>query len=172
LGNGVNSNSSIPVAVSGISTATAISGGGHHTCALLADATVKCWGYNNYGQLGRGDQASSNVPVQASGLSGVTSIGMGYLTSLAVLNTGAVVGWGFNDRGQLGPSAADIQIVPIGNPYLTSGVSQVMTGYTYASCALKTDQSLVCWGSNGNGALGDGQGSPQSLVPVWTLPLQ
>ena len=52
LGNGTFTISSSPVQVSAISTATQISAGGSHTCALLSDGTVRCWGYNGYGELG------------------------------------------------------------------------------------------------------------------------
>ena len=52
LGNGTTVNSSVPVAVHGLSNVVAISTGVEHACALLGDATVKCWGLNDSGGLG------------------------------------------------------------------------------------------------------------------------
>ena len=63
LGNGTTTNSSTPVAVSGITTATAVAAGLYHTCALLSGGSVDCWGYNSYGQLGNGTTTDSSVPV-------------------------------------------------------------------------------------------------------------
>ena len=57
----------MPVAVSGITDALSVSAGGFHSCALLADKTVKCWGGNWYGQLGNGTTTDSPVPVLVSG---------------------------------------------------------------------------------------------------------
>jgi len=41
----------------------AVAAGGYHTCARLGDGTVRCWGWNNYGQLGNGDPIYVTQPV-------------------------------------------------------------------------------------------------------------
>jgi alpha-tubulin suppressor-like RCC1 family protein len=62
LGNGTTTASSTPVAVSGLSGATAIARGGS-ACALLSGGTVECWGYNADGELGDGTTTNSSTPV-------------------------------------------------------------------------------------------------------------
>ncbi|MDQ1455996.1 MAG: hypothetical protein QOH28_1616, partial [Actinomycetota bacterium] len=68
LGNGTTVDSATPVVVTGLSTANAISTGQFHACALLADGTAKCWGYNFYGELGNGTTTDSSTPVTVTGL--------------------------------------------------------------------------------------------------------
>jgi alpha-tubulin suppressor-like RCC1 family protein len=58
-----------PVRVSGITTATQVSVGKRHACALLSDGRVKCWGDNRYGQLGDGGGDVNPTPVDVIGLS-------------------------------------------------------------------------------------------------------
>jgi alpha-tubulin suppressor-like RCC1 family protein len=92
-------------------TATAIVAGSNHTCALLSDGTVKCWGKNDYGQLGLGDVQSRGDATNEMGdnLASVdlgfgnsaTAIATGAVHTCALLKNGAVKCWGRND-GQLG----------------------------------------------------------------------
>ncbi len=89
LGDGTNTPSNLPVAVSNLSKVKAIAGGGAHSLALKKDGTVWAWGDNNFGQLGNGTtststtNADSNVPVAVSNLSKVKAIAGGSNHSLA-----------------------------------------------------------------------------------------
>jgi hypothetical protein len=82
-----------PVAVSGISTATSLSAGGYHTCAVLSDGTVKCWGSNDKGELGDGTTTYRPTPVTAVGVSTATQISAGCYRTTAVLSDGTIVDW-------------------------------------------------------------------------------
>jgi alpha-tubulin suppressor-like RCC1 family protein len=68
LGDGAMQNATAPVAVAGISSAVGLTAGWwHHSCALLADGSVRCWGTNDWGQFGNGTTTGSGVPVSMSG---------------------------------------------------------------------------------------------------------
>ena len=121
LGDGTKNSSNVPVSVSGIVGATAIAtgDGSAHSCALLADTTVKCWGYNLYGELGSSDNVGIDVPVIAApvvvaGLTGATAISTGDFHSCAVLANSAVKCWGRNDSGQLGDGTSTNSSTPVG----------------------------------------------------------
>ncbi|MBU1488131.1 choice-of-anchor D domain-containing protein, partial [bacterium] len=89
LGNGSNTDSNIPVTVSGISNAVAIAGGGYHTAALLSDGTLRTWGYNGSGQLGNGSNTDSNIPVTVSGISNAVAIAGGDYHTAAIASAAA-----------------------------------------------------------------------------------
>ncbi|HEY5471816.1 MAG TPA: hypothetical protein VIK32_01350, partial [Candidatus Limnocylindrales bacterium] len=102
LGSGLMSPSlsSVPVTVSGIVFAVAVSTGFDHSCALLSGGTVRCWGRNNSGDVG-GSKGSNPVPINVNGIRAI-AISAGYRHSCAVLAGGKVACWGNNHFGQLG----------------------------------------------------------------------
>lgn len=159
LGNGSKTNSPTPtptpVAVSGLTGAVAVSGGGnYHTCALKSDNSVVCWGDNLYGQLGNGANTENLTPVAVSGLTDAIAVSTGSGFSCATKTNGSMVCWGNNDRGELGDGTVIDKNTPVAVTGLT-GVASVATGASF-TCALKTDGSAACWGFNLEGYLGDG----------------
>ena len=163
LGNGTTGGiSSVPVAVSGLSSGvTAIAGGGGHSVAIQ-NGGVCAWGFNEYGQLGNGTTNNSSAPSAVSGLSsGVTVIAAGDYHSLAIQNGGAYA-WGYNCFGQLGNGTTTNSSLPVVVAGLSSGVTAVAGGYGQ-SLAIQNG-GVYAWGLNGEGELGDGTHNNQ-LVP-------
>ena len=103
LGAGDFTSSSSPRSVLNLSTAVTIdAGGGYQVCALLTNATVQCWGRNDFGQLGTGTAgANQSTPQTASGITNATSVGSGNGWSCAALAAGNPKCWGFNYYGAL-----------------------------------------------------------------------
>jgi hypothetical protein len=166
LGDGTTTQRLAPVDVSGLpSGVVAISAGGDHTCALTTGGAMKCWGLNDYGQLGDGTTAWRNTPVDVSGLSsGVVSISAGAYHTCALTNVGAVKCWGMNDYGQLGDGTTTQRSTPVSVAGLSSGMAAVSAG-AYHTCAVTNVGAVKCWGENSEGALGDGTRT-RRLIPV------
>jgi alpha-tubulin suppressor-like RCC1 family protein len=92
-----------PVHALVLKNASAIALGRSHSCAVMADSTLECWGYNYYGQLGNGGSTSdSDVPVSVSLSQPATSVSAGEFYNCAVVSGGAVYCWGDNGLGQIG----------------------------------------------------------------------
>lgn len=160
-------------------TARAIAAGLFHTCALLDNGSVKCWGANHSGELGQGhnsyigissDELGDNLPAIDLG-SGHTALAIaaGVSYTCALLNNGSVKCWGSNYSGQLGqghtehlgnePNEMGNSLLPVD---LGSGHSAtaIITAHSH-TCALLNTGALKCWGENWFGALG--QGHSQNL---------
>ncbi|WP_154017830.1 PKD-like domain-containing protein [Candidatus Protochlamydia phocaeensis] len=172
LGNGTNTDSSVPVQVGGGTPLTdiiAIVARRDHSLALRSDGTVWAWGSNADGQLGDGTNTDSNIPVQVGGgtpLTDIIAIAAGYSHSLALRSDGTVWAWGSNVNGQLGDGTNTDSNIPVqvgGGTPLTN-VSAIGAG-GYFSLALKADGTAWAWGDNTFGQLGNGTNSP-SNIPV------
>ncbi len=178
LGDGKYSRSLTPVAVKGLSGVTAIAAGNEFALARLSNGTVMSWGSNATAQLGVPAETKSigegeteevevlhsNVPLPVQQLSGVTAIAAGSDHAMALLGDGEVETWGGNGAGQLGNgSEGGTSNVPSVAPGL-SGVTAIAAG-AHHSLALLSGGSVLAWGYNPDGQLGNG-GNINSPVPV------
>ncbi len=163
--------SATPVRVSGITTATAVTAGGFHTCALLQDGTVRCWGQNDSGQLGNGTVLmNSSTPVRVSGITTAVAISAGGWHTCALLQDGTVRCWGRNEDGQLGNGAVITSPPtpsPTPTPVTVTGITTAVAieAGIFHTCALLQDGTVRCWGRNSDGQLGDGTRT-NSSTPV------
>jgi len=155
------------VEVKGLGKVAKLALGGEHTCALLEDGTVQCWGKDDEGQLGDGGSKIALDPQTVPGLTDVVDLSLGSAHTCARVKDGTVRCFGNNDFGQLGDGTKDRRRTPTAIGAL-AGAKKVALGSTH-SCALFEDASVRCFGNNGDGQLGDGTNDPR-LVPtpvVW-----
>jgi alpha-tubulin suppressor-like RCC1 family protein len=150
------------------SSPIAISAAFQHTCALMSDGTVKCWGYNGSRQLGNGELLRTNVPVTVQELTNAVAISSKESHSCALLADTTVKCWGRNSYGQLGDGTKTTPTSPVAVNSLT-GVTAVSMGVNF-SCALLSDSTVKCWGYNSVGQLGNGS-TTESLTPTSVMGL-
>ena len=172
LGNGSNTNSNVPAAVTGLlsdKTVTAISAGSGHTCAIASGAAY-CWGNNYNGQLGNGSNTNSNVPVAVTStgvLTGktITSISAGSNHTCAIAS-GATYCWGSNYYGALGNGSTENSNFPVAtvNTLLKEGTTYEISAGSGHTCAIASG-AAYCWGNNVLGQLGNGS-SANSNLPI------
>jgi alpha-tubulin suppressor-like RCC1 family protein len=167
LGDGtVSGGSATPVEVQGVTDATQVAAGDRHSCAVLSNGRVECWGDNEEGQLGDGGGGAggySPTPVEAKELTDAIQVAVGNNHSCAVLSSGHVECWGDNEEGQLGygrnPEGCEESAdVCDESPHEVSGINsatQIAAGGN-DSCALLSSGHVECWGGDRSGQLGDG----------------
>jgi alpha-tubulin suppressor-like RCC1 family protein len=145
-----------PVVVSGITNAVAISAGLNHTCALLSDSTVKCWGnFTNHGVTG--DPEYHSTPIHIAGITKATAISAAGDHNCAVISGGTVKCWGSNDVGQLGNGTMKDSPTPVTvNDIANASAISAGGGFSGYTCALLSGGAVKCWGWNTFGQLGDG----------------
>jgi alpha-tubulin suppressor-like RCC1 family protein len=152
-----------------------VTAGGNHTCAVMPDTTVECWGSDDFGELGDGtvggDRTSGSTVLGPDGttpLSGVASLDASLYSTCAVLTSGGVACWGNNEYGQLGdefPTGPSTFLTEVPRAVLVRAtadpdtllddVVEVAVGERHA-CARLSDGTARCWGGGSDGQRGDG----------------
>ena len=173
LGDGTNDNSAVPVQVVGVGGVgylddiIDISAGFYFSLALRSDGTVFAWGKNDYGQLGNGDTIDSATPIQVldssgmAALTGIKKISAGALHSAALSEDSTVLVWGANLHGELGIGTQDtfphpfpVHTLGIDSVSVLNGILKISAGTEY-NLALRFDGTVLSWGANGDGQLGN-----------------
>jgi alpha-tubulin suppressor-like RCC1 family protein len=127
-----------------------------HTCAVTHSSTAKCWGWNNYGQLGNGTLFHSATPQDITGLPGeIVQLAAGFGHTCASSVAGKVWCWGSNASGELGTNTIISSFTAASVENLSSGVRQLSAGLHH-TCALLISGGTKCWGSDTFAQLGTG----------------
>jgi alpha-tubulin suppressor-like RCC1 family protein len=162
-----------PVSLDGLA-ATAISAGTSHTCVILEDGNVRCWGDGTDGRLGYGNEniiGDDEVPdfatvgnVDLGPNRTAEAISAGGAHTCAILDTGLVRCWGQGRYGQLGyGNENDIgddevpDFATVGNVNLGGGrTATAIAAGTAHTCVILDNGKIRCWGLGGGGRLGYG----------------
>lgn len=156
----------VPTQVVGLDVGVSdIAVGATAACAVVSGGRVKCWGRNANGELGDGSMTDSSVPVDVVGINSAVSVD-GYGNHFcAILSEGGAACWGRGTLGQLGNAQSQNSSVPV----LVSGLSKQLVEIATAAtttCAVAADKTVSCWGSGGNGALGNGIEGGSTNTPI------
>ena len=169
IGPTASEGSPVPIALSGQTFTDLAVGGsigyhGEHTCALTADSSAFCWGYNAYAQLGDSTVIDRSVPVRVAGGLKFVSLSVGDGHTCGLTSDGTAYCWGSNYYGQLGVGS-DSALQQCFGPTPCSPTPVQVSGPTRwrsisagggSTCAVALDGTGYCWGGNGGGQLGNG----------------
>ena len=164
LGYGNNGDRSTPTATASLGTnrtAVDITAGDTHTCAVLDDGTVSCWGSNAFGELGDGTTTTRTTPTQTLSLGRpAVAIEAGIDFTCALMDNGSIMCWGRNHYGQLGrgySNSSGGQSTPMYTMPLPTGRHAVAIDIGhYHACAVLDNGSIACWGPGNSHRLGTG----------------
>ncbi len=147
---------------------------GSSTCVVASDDHGYCWGYNGNGQLGNNSTVNSSTPVAVTpgspgALAGKTikAVSGSAAHSCVIASDDLPYCWGYNGYGQLGNGSTTNSNVPVAvstGALAGKKVKAISVG-GYTSCAIASDDNVYCWGTGGNGTLGNNS-SANSSVPV------
>jgi alpha-tubulin suppressor-like RCC1 family protein len=155
LGLGDTVNKTKPTKVALDATFKSIVSGLTHTCGIVADQSLYCWGFNAFADTS-GKTIGSLDPRRLGSNIQWTQVVTGVEHNCGLASDQTAYCWGVNTRGQLGIAIADtvtrFQPTAVYGGFkftsLTAGVAH--------TCGLTIDKTAFCWGFNTNGQLGDG----------------
>ena len=165
-----------PVAVPGLRTATTVAAGYRHSCAVLADGSIRCWGHNGFGQLGNDKpdaQVQTNVPVQVEEIGAAVGISAGKRHTCAIAADGELWCWGQNNSGVLGIGQPEHEVSRRTVPTRVAGIDSVIavSAGNNHTCAVSDDGRVYCWGHNFSGQIGDGNEGEQASPRIRPHPV-
>ncbi len=142
--------------------AVSVATGSEHSCAVLSNGEVDCWGEDEFGDFGNGtSEMLSLAPVRVSGITTATSISSVLSSSCVVLSSGGVDCWGENRDGRLGDGSETASSIPVSVSGIDDATS-VSIGDGHA-CAIVMGGHIECWGENVRGELGNGIKLPRVI---------
>jgi len=148
--------------------ATAIASRFEHTCALLTNGDVMCWGRNTEGQLGTGDtvnRLSPSDPIVFGAGFAPAKLVFGNDHDCAISTDGRIECWGSDQLGQLGPPATGDLLAPGPDLRLRGAPVDVVAAGGDHTCAILDGGALKCWGRNTEGQLGLGDTTDRGALP-------
>jgi alpha-tubulin suppressor-like RCC1 family protein len=138
--------------------------GMRHSCAVMTDDSLWCWGRNAYGEIGVGNVSNSNsqiirrpVKIDMQYYSPIVSLSAGRDSTCTLHDDGSLNCWGSNIYGQIGTGLIGGDTYSPISIQLDGGVTatSIASGSTF-KCATTSDGAIQCWGDNNDGRLGDG----------------
>ena len=170
LGIVTDNDSLIPTNVVELINVKSISAGDQHTCALLYDGSIKCWGEGNVGQLGIGNTCNeiqptqSNIPKKITSNDNFSYLSVGSKHTCALTIGGKNVCWGYSANGRTGQGSEHNTYCP-STAFYGGGAIQVSAGWGH-TCVVNEDGKIRCWGGGGQGELGNGSQPSNQFNPV------
>lgn len=151
----------IPTTVSWLTWVASLDLWSYHSCALMNNSTIKCWGQDTSWQLGKWSWFTTwdddHTPSQVADINNATKVSLWGYYSCALLSDETVKCWGFNYYWQLGKSEYTRSWTPSPTPetvWSLTWVRDISAWWSHA-CALLDNSSIKCWGHNYYGQLGN-----------------
>ena len=163
--NDLNAPSSTPINLGSGRTAVAASAGDYHTCAILDNGDLKCWGIDSahgYGATNTDILAPLSTPIDLGMGRTAIAVSAGSGHTCAILDNGDLKCWGADNYGQLGNGGSNIAINAPSSPPIDLGLGRTavaVSAGTYHTCAILDNGDAKCWGRQDVGQLGQGSAS-------------
>jgi alpha-tubulin suppressor-like RCC1 family protein len=130
-----------------------IASGNNHSCGILSSGTLKCWGSNEFGQLGDGTTENRSSPVTIDPGTSYVKVAAGAFHTCGITSLSNLKCWGRNNYGQIGDKTTTTKLTPV----TIDGTIKYSTINTLSNfnCGITSTGALKCWGHNSEGQLGD-----------------